>query len=83
MSQNQEKIDTGFALHLQNYKLLIIGIATVVIGMFLLSGGGTENPNEFNPEIFSFRRITLAPLVLLGGYGFIIYAIMKKSKPEQ
>ncbi len=82
MSQKEENVDTGFALHKQNYKLLIIGLLVVVVGMFLLSGGGSDNPNEFNEEVFSFRRITLAPLVLLGGYGFIIYAIMKKTKPE-
>ncbi|MGB0167408.1 MAG: DUF3098 domain-containing protein [Luteibaculum sp.] len=68
-----------FPLTKTNYKLLIIGIAAIVLGFILMSGGGTDNPNQFNEEIFSFRRITLAPLICLAGYAFIIYAIMKKT----
>lgn len=62
----------------ENYKLLIIGIAIIVAGFILMTGGGSDDPNVFNPEIFSFRRITLAPMVALFGFIFIIYAIMKK-----
>ena len=62
----------------ENYKLLIIGVVIIVIGFILMIGGGSEDPEVFNPEIFSFRRITLAPLVALFGFVFIIYAIMKK-----
>jgi membrane-bound ClpP family serine protease len=61
-----------------NYKLLIIGVAIIIIGFILMAGGGSDDPNVFNPNIFSFRRITLAPLVALFGFIFIIYAIMKK-----
>lgn len=68
-----------FPLTKTNYKLLIAGIAVIVLGYILMSGGGTDNPNQFNPEIFSFRRITLAPLILLAGYGLVGYAIMKKT----
>ena len=64
----------------QNYILLIIGVLIVLIGFVLMSGGGSENPTEFNPDIFSGRRITLAPIVVLFGYMFVIYAIMKKPK---
>ncbi len=74
---NNEKKE--FALTKTNYKLLLIGIGIIVLGYILMSGGGTDNPNEFNPEIFSFRRITLAPLVCLAGYGFVLYAILKKT----
>ena len=67
-----------------NYRLLIIGIAIVVIGFILMSGGGSGDPNVFNAEeIFSFRRITLAPITCLIGYIFVIYAIMKKPKGGQ
>jgi hypothetical protein len=61
----------------ENYKLLIIGIVIIITGFILMIGGGSDDPNVFNPEIFSFRRITLAPLVALFGFIFIIYAIMK------
>jgi len=70
-----------FALGRKNYKLLGISIAIIIVGYLLLYGGASNNPNEFNEdEIFSFRRITLAPLVLLFGYFFAIYAIMVKDK---
>ncbi|MBN1989682.1 MAG: DUF3098 domain-containing protein [Bacteroidales bacterium] len=68
----------GFALGKQNYKLLAIGFAIIVFGFVLMIGGGSDDPNVFSEEIFSFRRITLAPLVVLFGFVFEIYAIMKK-----
>ncbi|MGM0531672.1 MAG: DUF3098 domain-containing protein [Bacteroidota bacterium] len=64
----------------ENYKLLIIGAVIIVIGFLLMVGGKAESPEQFNPEIFSFRRITLAPIVVLLGFAFEIYAIMKKPK---
>jgi hypothetical protein len=66
-----------------NYKLLIIGLAIVVAGFLLMSGGGSGDPNVFDAqEIFSARRITAAPIVTLAGYLFVVYAILKKSKAE-
>ncbi len=70
----------GFALGKENYILLVIGFVIIVIGFLLMVGGKAENPNEFNPEIFSFRRITLAPIVVLFGFVFEIWAIMKKPR---
>ncbi|MDA3952634.1 MAG: DUF3098 domain-containing protein [Bacteroidales bacterium] len=67
-----------FALGRENYILLIIGFAIIVFGFLLMIGGKADNPNEFNEEIFSFRRITLAPIIVLFGFVFEIYAIMKK-----
>lgn len=72
----------GFPFKKQNYILLLIGMAIVILGFILMTGGGSDDPNEFSEEIFSFRRITLAPLVVLAGYAFIMYAIMKKSAPS-
>lgn len=74
----------GFALGTENYKYIAVGVVIVIIGFILMAGGGTKDPNIFSPAIFSFRRITLAPLVLMVGYGIVIYAIMKKpkNKPE-
>ncbi len=73
----------AFALSNENFKLIIIGCIVVLIGFLLMIGGKTTDPNVFNEnEIFSFRRITLAPIIVLAGYVFIIYAIMKKPKEE-
>ena len=72
--------ETGFALGKDNYRLMAIGFGIIIIGFILMVGGGSDNPEVFNPEIFSFRRITLAPVVLLFGFLFEIYAILKKPK---
>jgi membrane-bound ClpP family serine protease len=78
--KEKELKDTGFALGKENYKLMAIGFAIIIIGFILMAGGGSDDPNVFNPDIFSFRRITLAPVLLLFGFLFEIYAIMKKPK---
>jgi len=71
----------NFALGKENYILLVIGFAIIVLGFILMIGGKSEDPTVFNEdEIFSFRRITLAPLVVLAGFIFEIWAIMKKPK---
>lgn len=62
-----------------NYLFLIAGFVLILIGFFLMAGGGSEDPNVFSDAIFSFRRLTLAPVVILVGYGVILYAIMKKT----
>jgi membrane-bound ClpP family serine protease len=74
------KDEGKFAIGKQNYKLLLIGFAIIVIGFLLMIGGGSKDPNVFSNEIFSFRRITLAPIVVLFGFVFEIYAIMKKPR---
>ncbi|MCB8965013.1 MAG: DUF3098 domain-containing protein [Bacteroidales bacterium] len=76
---NPEK-EGKFALGRENYKLLLIGFAIIILGFILMAGGGSTDPNVFSYEIFSFRRITLAPIVVLFGFAFEIYAIMKKPK---
>ena len=68
----------GFALGLANYKLLAIGLAIIILGFVLMAGGGSEDPNVFDESIYDFRHITLAPIVVLIGFGFEVYAIMKK-----
>ena len=73
----------GFALRKENLKLMLIGLAIVIIGFLLMMGGKTSDPKIYNPEIYSFRRITLAPMVVLFGFLFGIYAILKKSKTEK
>jgi hypothetical protein len=63
-----------------NYKILLVGIAVIALGFILMSGGGSEDPNVFNEEIFNFRRIRLAPTTVLIGFGITIYAILKNPK---
>ena len=63
-----------------NYKILLVGLAVFALGFILMSGGGSEDPNVFNKEIFSFRRIRLAPTVVLIGFGITIYSILKNPK---
>ena len=72
---------TKMTLERQNYKLIIIGCMIVVAGFILMSGGGSENPNEFNEaELFSFRRITLAPIFIISGYAVVLYGVLKRPK---
>lgn len=81
MKNNQEVEKTGFALSKENYRFLAIGFAIIIIGFILMIGGRAEDPTVFNEsEIFSFRRITLAPIVVLAGFIFEIWAIMRKPK---
>ncbi len=61
------------------YLILILIVGLLTLGFILMSGGGSTNPNVFNEEIFSFRRITLAPLVIVGSYIALIWVILKKS----
>ncbi|MFN8154824.1 MAG: DUF3098 domain-containing protein [Bacteroidia bacterium] len=76
----KEKIDdAAFAFGRENYILLFISIGLLIVGYFLMAGGKADNPNVFNEEVFSFRRITLAPLVVMAGYALGIYAIVKKA----
>lgn len=79
-SSKAEQASTQFAFGKQNYMLLFIGLALILIGFLLMIGGGAENPNEFSEDIFNFRRITLAPLFILAGFVVEIFAIMKKPK---
>jgi hypothetical protein len=69
-----------FAFGRENYRLMLIGLAFIVVGFLLMIGGGSKDPNQFNPEIFSFRRITLAPILILAGYVIEVFAIMKRPK---
>ena len=71
---------SAFAFGRENYILLFIALGLLLIGYVLMSGGKAESPEVYNPEVFSFRRITLAPLLVMAGYGVGIWAILKKAK---
>ena len=61
----------------RNYKLMILGLVFITLGFFLMSGGGSDDPNVFSDEIYNFRRIRLAPFLVVFGFIIEVYAIMK------
>lgn len=81
MKKKENKTKRKFLFDRSNYRLIIAGVAINLIGFLLMIGGGAKTLNEFNPkELFSPMRITVAPILILLGYGVILYAIMKKPK---
>lgn len=73
--------NTGeFAFGKENYRLMLIGLAFILVGFLLMIGGGSDDPAKFSPEIFNFQRLTLAPILILAGYIIEIFAIMKRPK---
>ncbi|MBK5285604.1 MAG: DUF3098 domain-containing protein [Bacteroidia bacterium] len=74
------KHTADFAFGRENYILMIIGIVVIFTGYLLMVGGGSTDPNVFNPDIFSFRRITLAPIMIIVGFIIEIAAILRKTK---
>ena len=72
--------DERMPLAKQNYILLLIGFAVILIGFVLMAGGGSSSPDEFNYEMFSWRRITLAPILVVAGFAFEVYAILKRPR---
>jgi hypothetical protein len=70
----------GFAFGKENYRLLLIGLGLIVLGFLLMIGGASKDPKVFSSAIFDFRRLTLAPILIIAGYVVEIFAIMKKPK---
>lgn len=71
----------SFTFNKQNYLIILAGVALVLIGFLLMTGGGSEDPTIFNAdELFSDRRITVAPITVILGYVVVIFGIMKKPK---
>lgn len=62
----------------RNYVILAAGFLVILLGFVLMAGGGSDSPDEFNYAMFSWRRITLAPILVIGGFVVEIYAIMKR-----
>lgn len=83
--QQDNKPKAEFIFQRKNYLFMFIGLIFISLGFILMSGGGSDDPNVFNPDIYNFRRIRLAPTLVLIGLGIEIYAILlnphkKKSK---
>lgn len=66
----------------KNYILMILSALIIVVGFVLMSGGGSPDGVTYNPEMFSWRRIVLAPLVCIVGFALMVYAIMAKPSGE-
>ncbi len=78
--EKSTKETMGFVFGPMNYRLLAIGLVVIIIGFILMSGGKSDDPTVFNPEVFSTRRITIAPIVVLIGFIIEGFAIMWKPK---
>ncbi|WP_339650731.1 DUF3098 domain-containing protein [uncultured Maribacter sp.] len=79
MSKNnkvEQQTKQEFIFQKKNYTFMFIGLAFIALGFILMSGGGSDDPNVFNQEIYNFRRIRLAPTLVLLGLGIEIYAIL-------
>lgn len=76
MANNNQSLSFGK----ENYLFIGVGFLLCVIGYMLMVGGGSDDPTIYNPEIFSFRRITLSPVIIIAGFIVVIYGIMKKPK---
>ena len=74
--KRKQEAKKNFVFGKKNYKFMFIGIAFIALGFILMSGGGSDDPNVFNPEIFNWRRIRLAPALVLIGFGIQVYAIL-------
>lgn len=72
-----------FLMDANNYKLVIIGLIVIAMGFILMSGGGSDDPFYFNESIYNFRRIRLAPTLVLIGFGIEFYAILFRSKTSK
>ena len=66
------------AFTMKNYLWMLIGVVVIVIGFVLMSGGGEHTATEFDESIYSVRRITIAPIVVIIGFIIEIFAIMKR-----
>jgi hypothetical protein len=83
-SETTKKADDSsrpvFAFGKENYLIMLAGVALLIIGFVLMTGGGSKDPNVFNEDMFDFRRLTLSPILILVGFGLGIVAIMKRPK---
>ena len=79
MDKNQQRMP----FTRKNYMMMLIGIAIIILGFVLMAGGGEHTATEFDESIFSFRCITLAPIVVIAGFVFEIYAIMKRFEEDR
>ncbi len=74
--------EANFVFNRHNYRFMLIGLAFIALGFVLMVGGGSDDPNVFNPDIYSWRRIRLAPALIFIGFGLEVYAILHHPKKK-
>ena len=74
--KRKEANKTSFIFGKKNYKFMLIGLACIALGFILMSGGGSDDPNIYDESIFNWRRIRLAPTLVLIGFAIEVYAIL-------
>ena len=79
--ESAPKKQESFVFSKLNYQLLIAGLVIIFIGFLLMAGGGSDDPAKFDQSIFSFRRVTFGPIVVLIGFVLEGVAIMLRAKP--
>lgn len=79
----KKESDTTLVFGKKNYLIMLVGLVLIALGYILMSGGGSDDPNVFNPEIFSFRRIRLAPLLIIIGFVVQVVAIFTPNKSSK
>jgi hypothetical protein len=78
---NSQTFDTTPLFGRENYKWMIIGILIVGLGLILMGGGKSKDPNVFDPnQVYSFTRITISPILILLGLGIEIFALFRQNK---
>jgi len=82
MGEKKRREKNNFIFKKRNYKIMILGLIIIAVGFILMSGGGSEDPKIFSPDIYNFRRIRLAPTLVLLGLGIQIYAILSTTDKE-
>ena len=82
MGEKKRRDKNNFIFKKRNYKIMILGLIIIAVGFILMSGGGSEDPNIFSPDIYNFRRIRLAPTLVLLGLGIQIFAILSTTDKE-
>jgi hypothetical protein len=80
MSKQENHPKPEFLFGKRNYIIMLIGVAVIALGFILMAGGGSDDPNVFNDEIYNWQRIRLAPTLVIIGLGIEIYAIFAKPK---
>ena len=78
--KRKENAKKNFIFVRQNYRWMFVGLLLIALGFILMAGGGSDDPNVFNPEIFNAQRIRVAPTLILVGFGIQVYAILKNFK---
>jgi hypothetical protein len=79
VKNKKKEVSELFAFHKENYKFLFLGLFLLALGLILMIGGKSENPNVFNEAIFNTQRLTIAPLLLIAGFSIEFWAIMKRT----